>query len=67
MTKERLLKWLKNTVLRMIRAMAQSAIASMGTSSMTVGFDWGIVFGTAGIAGLVSLLMSLSVLGEENP
>lgn len=64
MNKGSFLKWLKTTVLRMIRSMAQSAIASMSTTAMTVGFDWAIVLSTAGIAGFVSLLMSLTLLTE---
>lgn len=43
MNKKEFVEWLKGSALRMIRAMAQSAIASMGTSSMTVGFQWEIV------------------------
>lgn len=65
MNKKEFVEWLKGSALRMIRAMAQSAIASMGTSSMTVGFQWEIVLGTAGLAGLASLLMSLTILGER--
>lgn len=64
--KKKFLKWLKNTVIRAIKTMAQTALASIGTTSVVMSqFHWGFVLSTAGIAGIISLLMSLESLPEN--
>lgn len=65
MNKKDILKWFKATVIRAVKSMAQTALASIGTSSVVLnGFHWEFVLSTAGIAGIISLLMSLETFPE---
>lgn len=63
MDRSAFLKWLKNTLIRAVKSMAQTALASIGTSSVALsGFHWKFVFMTAGMAGVISVLMSFETL-----
>lgn len=58
-------KWLKDTLIRAIKTIAQTVLASIGTSSVVLTeFNWWFVLMTAGMAGLISLLMSLERLPD---
>lgn len=60
-------KWLKNAVIRAVKSVAQTALASVGTASvLTSEFNWMFVLTTAGVAGAISLLMSLEKLPEDS-
>lgn len=61
-----ILRWLKSTIIRAVKSMAQTALASIGTSSVVLSeFSWKFVLSTAGIAGIISLLMSLETFPES--
>lgn len=65
MNRAAFMKWLKDTLIRAIKTTAQTVLAAIGTSSVVLTeFDWGFVLMTAGMAGLISLLMSLERLPE---
>ncbi len=57
-------KWLKAAALRALRTVAQTAAASIGTSTLLSGVDWLAVASTAALAGILSLLTSLGGLPE---
>lgn len=56
--------WFKAAGTRAIKTMAQTAIATIGTTAVISGVDWTIVFSSAAVAGIVSLLTSLAGLPE---
>lgn len=59
------LKWLKPAGIRAIRTIAQTAVATIGTSSMTVGeVKWSLVVSSSVLAGILSLLTSIASLPE---
>lgn len=56
--------WFKAAGTRAIKTVAQTAIATIGTTTVISGVDWPIVFSSAAVAGIVSLLTSLAGLPE---
>ena len=56
--------WFKAAGTRAIKTVAQTAIATIGTTAVISGVDWAIVFSSAAVAGIVSLLTSLAGLPE---
>lgn len=57
-------KWLKAAGIRAIKTMAQTAIATIGTSAIISEINWAIVGSAAAVAGLLSLLTSVAGLPE---
>lgn len=63
--KNKFLPWLKAAGLRAVRTMAQTAVASIGTTTMTLGeVNWAMAVSAAGLAGVLSLLTSVISLPE---
>ena len=60
MSKEKTIKWLKAAVIRGVRTMAQSAIATIGTSAVLGDVNWIMVGSAAALAGILSILTSLA-------
>ena len=57
-------KWLKAAVIRAVKTIAQTAVATIGTSAMFSEVDWLVVGSTALLAGVLSLLTSVAGLPE---
>lgn len=57
-------KWWKAAGIRAIKTFAQSAIAAIGTTALISEVNWAIVFSTAGLATVLSLLTSVAGLPE---
>jgi len=57
-------KWLKAAAIRAIKTVSQTAIAMIGTSMLMNQVDWVAVLSASALAGLLSLLMSISGLPE---
>ena len=64
MYKEKLIKWFKAALIRAIKTVAQSAIASIGTSAVLGDVNWMYVMSASVLAGLLSLLTSIAGLPE---
>ena len=58
-------RWLKAAGVRMIRTMAQAAIALLGTNAVLItDVDWVAILSASALAGVLSLLTSLAGLPE---
>ena len=57
-------KWLKAAAVRAVRSVAQSAIASIGTSAALGDVNWVLVASTAALTGILSILTSVAGLPE---
>lgn len=57
-------EWIKAAGIRALRTMAQAAIAAMASATLITDVHWGVVAATAAMAGVMSLLMSISGLPE---
>ncbi|MBQ8532155.1 MAG: hypothetical protein IJ432_01830 [Clostridia bacterium] len=64
MNKEKLIKWSKAAGIRAVKTMAQTAIASIGTSAALGEVKWLLVLSTSALSGLLSVLTSVAGLPE---
>ena len=64
MNKEYLIRWIKAAGIRAIKTMAQTALATIGTTAAMSEVNWVMVASTAGLAGIISLLTSIAGLPE---
>lgn len=64
MTNTKTKAWLKAAGVRAIKTVAQTAIATIGTTAMLTEVNWAVVASTAALAGLLSLLTSVAGLPE---
>lgn len=62
--KQKMLKWFKAAGIRAVKTVAQTAIATIGTTSVLAQIDWKTVISASVLAGLLSLLTSLTGLPE---
>lgn len=59
-------EWWKAAGTRAVKTMAQTAIATFGTATLISEVDWAIVGSATALAGILSLLTSLTGLPECN-
>ena len=57
-------KWAKAAGIRAIKTMAQTAIATIGSSAVIAAVDWKVVVSASILAGGLSLLTSIAGLPE---
>lgn len=57
-------KWFKAAAVRAVKTMAQAAIAMIGTSAVLEDVSWQVVASASVLAGVLSLLTSVSGLPE---
>lgn len=58
------LNWLKAAGVRAIKTMAQTAVATIGTSAALGAVDWVLVGSSSALAGILSILTSIAGLPE---
>lgn len=56
--------WVKASLIRAVRTVCQTAIATIGTSAVMSAVDWKMVASASVLAGILSLLTSLAGLPE---
>lgn len=66
MKKEKIIKWLKAAGIRAVKTMAQTAIATIGTSAVLKQVDWILVASSSLLSGILSILTSITGLPELN-
>lgn len=59
-------KWAKAAGIRAVKTVAQTAVATIGTSAALGEVNWVMVVSSAALAGVVSLLTSVAGLPELN-
>lgn len=59
-------KWVKASLVRAIKTVSQTAIATIGTSAVLSDVDWKIVISASILSGILSVLTSLAGLPEVN-
>lgn len=64
MTKTNWKLWLKAAGIRAIKTVAQTAVATIGTTAAIAQVDWLLVASSAALAGVLSLLTSIAGLPE---
>ncbi len=64
MKKNNILCWIKAASIRAIKTMAQTALATIGTSSFIGNINWKMLASTTILSGLLSLLTSITGLPE---
>lgn len=62
--KEKFLKWAKAAGIRAIKTVAETAVATIGTSAFLGDVNWVLVGSSSALAGIVSLLISVKGLPE---
>lgn len=58
-------QWIKAAGMRAIKTVAQTAVATIGTTAVISEVDWVTVASTSLLAGILSLLTSLAGIPEE--
>ena len=59
-------EWLKAAGVRAVKTVAQTAVATIGTSAVLSQVDWKVVASASVLAGVLSLLTSIAGLPEVN-
>lgn len=62
--KTKIIKWLKAAGVRAIKTVAQTAVATIGTSAVLGEVNWVMVGSASALAGVVSMLTSVAGLPE---
>ncbi len=62
--KEYWTEWIKRAGIRAVKTAAQTAIATIGTTTVMDGVKWPVVASTSALAGILSLLTSIAGLPE---
>lgn len=57
-------RWLKAAGIRALKTLAQTAIATIGTTAVIENVDWKIVFSASILAAILSILTSIAGLPE---
>lgn len=62
--KTKVINWLKAAGIRAAKTVAQTAVATIGTTAVMSAVDWRVVVSASLLAGILSLLTSIAGLPE---
>ena len=57
-------KWIKASVVRSVKTMAQTAVATIGTSAVMGDVNWLMVASASALSGIISILTSVAGIPE---
>ena len=57
-------KWLKASAIRAVKTVAQTAIATIGTSAVMSDVNWVMVASASALSGIISILTSVAGIPE---
>lgn len=57
-------KWVKASVVRSVKTMAQTAVATIGTSAVMGDVNWLMVASASALSGIISILTSVAGIPE---
>lgn len=57
-------KWLKASAIRAVKTMAQTAVATIGTSAVMGDVNWVMVASASALSGIISILTSVAGISE---
>lgn len=57
-------KWLKASVIRAVKTVAQTAVATIGTSAVMGDVNWVMVASASALSGIISILTSVAGIPE---
>ena len=57
-------KWFKASIVRAVKTMAQTAVATIGTSAVLGDVNWVMVGSASALAGILSILTSVAGIPE---
>lgn len=60
----KLIRWFKAAGVRAVKTVAETAIATIGTSAIISDVDWRLVLSASVLSGILSLLVSIKGLPE---
>ncbi len=58
--------WFKAAGIRALKTVAETALATLSTTAVISAVDWKLVFSSAVVSGIISILMSVKGLPEVN-
>ena len=56
--------WWKAALIRAVKTVAQTAVATIGSSALLTSVDWRVVLSASALAGVLSILTSIAGLPE---
>ena len=62
--KNKILKWLKAAGIRAVKTVAETAVATIGSTAVISEVDWKLVVSASLLSGILSLLISVKGLPE---
>lgn len=62
--KTKILKWIRAAGVRAIKTVAETAVATIGTTAVISEVDWKLVASASLLSGIISLLISIKGLPE---
>lgn len=62
--KENFKAWVKAALVRAVKTLAQTAVATIGTTAVLSEVDWVLVASASALAGILSILTSIAGLPE---
>ena len=57
-------KWIRAALIRAVKTVAQTAVATIGTAAVLASVDWKMVVSASVLAGVLSILTSVAGLPE---
>ena len=63
--KEKFLKWAKSVAMKVVKTMAETALAVIGTSAILSEVDWMYVLSATALSGVATILFNIKSLPEN--